>query len=94
MNHLGNTVTTWCFQTLTHKEFDYFGDLFLENNKKVLNDKVYEIITPRVLSRWFMDDGGINGNHSKGIQFNTQGFSIVEICQLCEAININYDFDA
>lgn len=35
----------------------------------VLNDKVYENISPQTLACWFMDDGGMNGSHSHGLQF-------------------------
>nr|WBU10875.1 LAGLIDADG homing endonuclease [Malassezia psittaci] len=68
--------------------------MFLQGNKKVLNTTVFDNITPRVLGRWFMDDGGINGNHSHGIQFNTQSFTISEVQQLCNSINNKYDFNA
>ena len=40
-----------------------------QDGKKVLNDKVYENISPQTLACWFMDDGGMNGSHSHGLQF-------------------------
>ena len=64
INNAGNENITWCFQTIVHPDIDDLGDLFLKNSKKVLSDKVYEHISPRSLARWFMDDGGMNGNRS------------------------------
>lgn len=52
------------------------------------------MLTPRVLGRWFIDDGGMNGNHSHGIQFNTQEFKTCEVNKLCFAINKKYNFNA
>ena len=60
----------------------------------MLNDKVYENISPRTLARWFMDDGGMNGSHSHGLQFHTQGFSHSEVIKLCNTLNSRYQFNA
>lgn len=94
INKLGNTNVTWCFQTITHKDLNILGEMFLRNGKKSLNMSVFDYITPRVIGRWFMDDGGMNGNHSHGIQFNTQSFTLEEVNQLCISINENYDLNA
>lgn len=68
--------------------------MFLKDNKKSLNQKVYDNINPHVLSRWFIDDGGINGNHSHGIQFNTQSFTVEEANNLCSVLVQKYGFKA
>lgn len=94
INKLGNTNITWCFQTIAHKDFDFLADMFLQDNKKKLSQEVYNNLSPRVLSRWFMDDGGMNGSHSRGIQFNTQSFTVDEVNNLCEALNNKYQFEA
>lgn len=44
---------------IVHPDLDYLGDLFLQDGKKVLNEKLYEHISPRTLACWFMDDGGV-----------------------------------
>jgi hypothetical protein len=94
INSLGNLNVTWCFQTILHPDFDCLGHLFLVNGKKILHDDLYSLITPRAIARWFMDDGGINGSHSHGIQFHTQGFTILEVNKLCSALNTLYKLDA
>lgn len=66
----GNQVITWCFQTLSHKDFLGLTDLFLVNGKKVIPNGLIE--NPEIgLAYWFMDDGGMNGSHSYGIQLHT-----------------------
>lgn len=94
INKLGNVNITWCFQTIVHPDFDFLGNIFLNNGKKVLHDKVFEIIKPRSLASWFIDDGGINGSHSRGIQFNTQSFTCEEVNKLKDSLNITYEFKA
>lgn len=60
-NHLGNQVTTWCFQSFSHPAFNILAKLFLVNGKKVkIFPCVYTLlsyINARVLAYWFMDDG-------------------------------------
>jgi hypothetical protein len=60
INHLGNQVTTWCFQTFSHPAFNILADLFLENGKKVIPcvNTLVNYLNARVLAYWFMDDGG------------------------------------
>ena len=94
VNKIGNINITWCFQTIMHEDFYFLGEMFIKNGKKVLSINVYEMLTPRVLGRWFIDDGGMNGNHSHGIQFNTQEFKTCEVNKLCFAINKKYNFNA
>lgn len=60
----------------------------------VLNSKVYENISPQTLACWFMEGGGMNGSHSHGLQFHTQGFSHFEVNKLCEVLNSRYKFNA
>ena len=94
VNKIGNINITWCFQIIMHEDFYFLGEMFIKNGKKVLSINVYEMLTPRVLGRWFIDDGGMNGNHSHGIQFNTQEFKTCEVNKLCFAINKKYNFNA
>ena len=36
----------------------------------------------------------MNGSHSHGLQFHTQGFSHFEVNKLCEVLNSRYKFNA
>lgn len=96
INTSGNENITWCFQTIVHPDLDYLGDLFLQDGalRAVLNSKVYENISPQTLACWFMEGGGMNGSHSHGLQFHTQGFSHFEVNKLCEVLNSRYKFNA
>lgn len=88
----GTQVTTWCFQTLTHSDFVALAKLFIVNNKKIVpNGLIEQYLTPRGLSYWFMDDGGINGSHSYGLQLHTQSFSISEVDQMCDEIKTKFN---
>lgn len=91
-NSNGNEVITWCFQTLSHKDFLSLADLFLVNGKKVIVDKlIYNHLTQVGLAYWFMDDGGINGSHSYGIQINTQSFTVEEVDTVCSELQQKFD---
>lgn len=95
INSSGNENITWCFQTIVHPDLDYLGVPAISTRWcVVLNEKLYEHISPRTLACWFMDDGGMNGSHSHGLQFHTQGFSHFEVTKLCEALNSRYKFNA
>lgn len=58
-NNNNNEVITWAFQTLSHTEFKFFGNVFYNTNKiKFIQcDLLKDLITPISLSYWFMDDG-------------------------------------
>nr|WBU10705.1 hypothetical protein [Malassezia brasiliensis] len=43
INKLGNTNVTWCFQTITHKDFNILGEMFLQDQKRFYI-KMYLII--------------------------------------------------
>ena len=36
----------------------------------------------------------MNGSHSHGLQFHTQGFSHSEVIKLCNTLNSRYQFNA
>lgn len=87
INVNGNEVTTWCFQTLSHKDFLGLANLFLINGKKIVPNKlIFNHLTEVGLAYWFIDDGGINGSHSYGIQINTQSFTVEEVDYMCTEI--------
>lgn len=93
LNSNGNSVITWCFQTLLHTNFDELGNLFLDNKQKKrvpIELFLEKRISPVTLARWFMDDGGINGSHSRGIQLHTQSFTEQEVEVMIEGLNKQY----
>jgi hypothetical protein len=93
VNSKGVSVTTWCFQTLLHPDFDCIGQLFLNNGKKIVpQGLIQNHLTPVGLAYWFMDDGGMNGSHSHGIQFHTQSFSVTEVDIMVEELANKFEF--
>lgn len=92
ININGNKNITWCFQTLTHPDFVPLAKLFLINNKKVVpTNLITNHLTPLGLAYWFIDDGGILGSHSYGIQFHTQGFTIAEVDNICNELSNKFN---
>lgn len=95
VNVNGNVNVTWCFQTMLHSDFDYLGNLFLDDKKqKRVPVELFEqgLITSLTLARWFMDDGGMNGSHSHGIQFHTQSFTDEQVNKMVSGLNSRYHF--
>jgi hypothetical protein len=93
MNRNGNNVTTWCFQTLLHNNFNELGNLFLDDKgKKHVPIELFhsQQLSPVTLARWFMDDGGMNGSHSHGIQLHTQSFTEQEVDCMIVGLNNQY----
>jgi hypothetical protein len=70
------STNTWYFQTLTHKDFDYYAKLFYNNQIKIIPDNLYDLLTPKGLAYWYMDDGSMKSKQSKGVLLNTHGFTL------------------
>ena len=59
--------------------FNVFKDIFYSSNIKKIPDNIYEILTPRGLAFWIMDDGS---NQNKGLHLNAYGFTLDEVIKL------------
>lgn len=91
VNANGNTVVTWCFQTITHPSFLFLHTLFIVDGvKHILPSLLIEHLTPVSLAFWFMDDGGQQDYRSYGLQFHTQGFTVAEVQSLCDILSSKY----
>lgn len=66
---------SWFFHTKTMMEFRPYHQMFYANGKKFLPGTIEDLLTPRALAVWFMDDGCC---FSKGATLNTQSFSLHE----------------
>jgi hypothetical protein len=61
------------FATLSLPCFNYYRNLFYDsNNLKFVPSDIANLLTPRGLAFWIMDDGSIQ---NKGIHLNTYGFN-------------------
>jgi recombination protein RecA len=63
----------WSFSTVVHHDFKFFRDLFYDNNKKVVREKLINYITPISLAYLIMDDGSSDGKYN--IRIHTNGFT-------------------
>lgn len=63
------------FETLSFPCFNYYRDLFY-NGKKILPSNIEDLLTPRGLAFWIMDDGC---RVKKGLVLYTNSFSMQEV---------------
>lgn len=75
----GYTSKNWWFQTVSHGAFRFYAHQFYKEGRKSVPRLVHRWLTPRALSYWFMDDGSIKSKQSKGVIFNTQGYTVREV---------------
>lgn len=59
------------FRTYKHEFFKYYYDIFYDGGKKKVPKNIKNLMTPRVIAYWFMDDGT---KTISGYILNTQGF--------------------
>ncbi len=74
------------FQTVSHSALRFYAQQFYTNGQKRVPKLIHRWLTPRALSYWYMDDGSIKSNQSKGLIFNTQGFNRSEVERLAEIL--------
>ena len=79
----GNKVVNYGFQTLSSTNLNFLSEIFIYKPHKTLNlSLLKEIISPRSLAYWFMDDGGkydyAQNSLNRSLVLNTQSFTISE----------------
>ena len=80
------------FVTLTHPEFSKYRELFYKDKKKVISQKLKQLLkSPLSLAMWFMDDGCAE---YAGVSFNTQCFSLKEVRFLSQILKENFGLDS
>ena len=79
-NRNNNIYTSISFTTLTLPCFDIYKNLFYNlNNKKIVPSNIDQLLTPRGLAYWIMDDGSLQ---NKGLHLSTYSFSYSEVVLL------------
>jgi len=81
------------FSTLSHASFRFYAHQFYNDGKKVVPKLIHRWLTPVALAYWFMDDGSIKSRESKGVIFNTQGFSLFDVKKLINAMERNFQLE-
>jgi len=96
INAFGNSVTTYCFQTITHSSFAVFFHLFIDHKvKTVPTGLIVNLVSALTLAVWYMDDGGLTdyrGGLGQGIQLHTQGFTLRRVEEMSTELNDKFGF--
>jgi recombination protein RecA len=81
--------------TRTSPVFTPFARLFYrDQGKKGVPENLEDLLTPLALAVWYMDDGSKKSSQSKGVFFNTHGFSLHDNIKLCEILKDKFQIDA
>jgi len=89
----GNGITC-VFETVLHKEFNVFYNMFYKNGIKYIPEDIK--LSPLSLSTWFFDDGSVskNGKYSYVATFHTEGFDKTDIEVLRNKLKDIFDIDS
>lgn len=75
-------------RTFSFASFNYLYDAFYIEKKKVVPEKIGELLNARALAIWIMDDGGLSGS---GVKISTESFSLQEVERLQKALFENFN---
>ena len=90
----GKVYTRWKFSSKVHGIFTALHHIFYSNGKKVVSEKVCQLIeSPLTLAVWFMDDGG-RRNDSYGLFINALSFKKSENEILRKCLKRNFSLDS
>ncbi len=90
----GHESVNWWFQTLSHGAFRFYAHQFYDGARKRVPKLIHRWLSPRALAYWFMDDGSVKSAQSRGVIFNTQGFTLKEVELLCKVLKDKFTFMA
>ncbi len=91
----GKLYTTLSFTTVSHGSFRFYAHQFYDKSGKKRVPKIIKrLLDPVALAYWFMDDGSVKSNQSKGVILNTQSFSESDVKRLIEALKTNFNLVA
>ena len=82
---------SWYFHTRSYKKLGLLYQYFYQNGVKIFPEDIFEIITPRALAVWFMDDGS---NTKESLTLNTHCFSKAEQLQIIRSLKEKYDISS
>ena len=90
----GTLTMSWAFQTVSHAAFRFYAHQFYTDGRKCVPKLIHHWLTPRGLAYWYMDDGSMKSQQSKGVIFNTQGFMLCDVERLCGVLESGFDLRA
>lgn len=90
----GSKSFSWAFNTVSHEAFRFYAHQFYDGVKKRVPGLIHRWLTPRGLAYWFMDDGSMKSNQSKGVLFNTHCFELGDVERLIGCLQTNFKLQA
>lgn len=83
------------FTTVAHEALLPYREFFYSSTgKKRVPRNIAEMLTPRGLAVWFMDDGSVKSHQSLGRIFNTHGFVPEDVHLLCQVLQEKFSLQA
>ena len=94
--HRDYGVSCW-FRTYAHIQFKYYENRFYKTDSKgkrikVVPRNIHQMLTPRALAYWYMDDGSWSF-WGTVYCLNTQGFTVSEQKLLVKALKVNFNLN-
>jgi hypothetical protein len=90
----GREHISWSFQTVSHSAFRFFAHQFYGGQKKSVPALIHRWLTARGLAYWFMDDGSMKSEQSKGVILNTHSFSTADVSRLVQLLQSEFSLSA
>lgn len=75
-------------KTFSFISFNFLYDAFYHVCKKKVPENIDNLLNPRVLAFWFMDDGGKGGY---GLKLSTESFSYTDVVRLANVISLKFN---
>lgn len=73
------TYSAISFTTMQLPCFNIFRQMFYVSNTKIVPDNIYELLTPKGLAFWIMDDGS---KHGSGLHISVYAFTDKDVDKL------------
>ena len=86
---------SYCFETRISSAFNEHANIFYfdQSSKKNLCNNLdifYDILTPKALAYWYMDDGTWPNKKAKSFQLCTHGYTVEQVTYLSNLLNTKF----
>ena len=88
-NRTKKTYSAISFTTMQLPVFNVYKDYFYKLNVKIVPDNIYDLLTPRGLAFWIMDDGS---KHGDGLHISVYAFSNADVDKLMFTLQDKFKF--
>ena len=82
---------SWYFHTKSLQEFGILHRYFYKNGAKVFPEDIVDVLTPKMIAVWFMDDGSNNGENTT---ISTHSFSKEEQVRIVKFLQTRHSITA